>query len=86
MESLVVIPKDEAYETKEKDEKELTQSLATETLPEKKIVNVDKNTVYLEFKQKEGKEYNDAIMTNHEDLKEKKHEIKQLTFSANNVK
>jgi len=75
-ENLVNIPKDEFPEPKPQD-----NSLEKPGSPEKsklehKIVNVDKKVAYQDFKDKEGKEYNDAIVSSIESLKEKKEEIK----------
>jgi len=47
---------------------------------------VDKKVAYQDFKEKEGKEYNDSIVSSIESLKEKKEEIKEITNSCNNVK
>lgn len=51
-----------------------------------KIVNVDKKVAYSEFKDKEGREYNETITKNIESLKEKKEEIKSVTNQCNKVK
>jgi hypothetical protein len=40
---------------------------------------VDKKVAYSDFKEKEGKEYNDTIVQNIQSLKEKKEEIKNVT-------
>lgn len=60
--NLVNIPKDEFPEPKP-----LENSLEKPGSPEKaklenKIVNVDKKVAYQDYKDREGKEYNDAIV------------------------
>lgn len=49
-------------------------------------MNVDRNQVYQQFREKEGKEYNDAIVKNANDLKERRKEVRSLTDMANKLK
>lgn len=53
---------------------------------ENKIVDVDKKKAYTDFKDREGKEYNDSIVEAVESLKEKKEEIKYVTEQCNKIK
>lgn len=58
----------------------------SEILPERKIVNVDKNEAYQQFKSTVGLEVNNSIIKNIEQLKTKKDEIKNKTEEAQNIK
>lgn len=49
-------------------------------------MNVDKKVAYQDFKDKEGKEFNDTIVYNIDSLKEKKEEIKKVTNLCNSIK
>ncbi len=53
---------------------------------ERKIVNVDKNQAYQEYKSSGGLELNNSILRNIEELKQKKEEIKQMTEEAQKKK
>ena len=76
------IPKDD-FEDDEGDEK---KSPKHEVAPERKIVNVDKNEAYKEFKSTVGLEINNSIIKNIEELKSKKEEIKHKTEEATRIK
>lgn len=59
------MPKDDGEIINDKDDKKLDRSAEkNEKTFERKIINVDRNQVYLEFKEREGKEYNDSIIHN----------------------
>jgi len=45
----------------------------------KKMDNMDRNQIFLEYKEKEGKEYNENVVKNIITLKEKKQEIKEVS-------
>ncbi len=52
----------------------------------KKMDNIDRNQIFLEFRDKEGKEYNDSIVSNISTLKEKKEEIKETSELCQSLK
>jgi len=52
----------------------------------KKMENIDRNQIFLEFRDKEGKEYNDSIVSNISTLKEKKEEIKETSELCQGLK
>lgn len=65
IESLVIVQKDEGEILPVKDEKKTEKSPDKNNQSiDKKIVNVDRNQVYLTFRDKEGKEYHDSIINN----------------------
>ena len=64
------IPKD--YFEEDEDVENKKSPKKKEIVPERKIVNVDKNEAYLEFKTTVGLELNNSIITNIEELKNKK--------------
>lgn len=76
------IPKDEF----EEDEEDKKKSPKNEIVQERKIVNVDKNEAYQEFKSTVGLELNNSIIKNIEELKEKKEEIKKKTDDAQKIR
>ena len=70
--NLVNIPRDEFEE-----EPENTPPTARKDLkPERRIVNVDRNEAYQEFKSNSGQELNASILRNMEEVKEKQEEAK----------
>lgn len=73
--NLVNIPRDEFAEEVEN----APLSATKEKKIERKIVNVDKNEAYQEFKNSVGNDLNNAILKNIEDLKQKKEDIKTKT-------
>jgi len=52
----------------------------------KKMENIDRNQVFLDFKDKEGKEHNDSVLTNINALKDKKQEIKDISDQCQKTK
>ncbi|KAL4442793.1 hypothetical protein ABPG74_010682 [Tetrahymena malaccensis] len=86
IENLVNIPKDEFPEQKPQENTIEKPGSPEKSKLENKIVNVDKKVAYQDFKEKEGKEYNDSIVKNIDALKEKKEEIKQVTNLCNDIK
>lgn len=72
IESLVAVQKDEGEILPVKDEKKIEKSPDKNNQSiDKKIVNVDRNQVYLTFRDKEGKEYHDSIINNNVSKKKK---------------
>jgi kinesin family protein 6/9 len=70
---------------KEEDDKvdmspkvDLTKKAVEDEALLKKLQNLDKNQVFLTFKEKEGKDFNDIILKNINDVKERKLEVKEL--------
>jgi len=52
----------------------------------KQMQNLDKNQIFNQFKDKEGKEYNESVLKNIVALKEKKIDIKELSDKCQNTK
>jgi len=52
----------------------------------KQMQNLDKNQIFNQFKEKEGKEYNESVLKNITALKEKKQDIKELSDKCQNTK
>lgn len=72
--NLVNIPRDEFEE-----QGEVAVNVKKESRLQKKIVNVDKNEAYQQFKSTGGQELNNAILKNIEELKGKKEDIRVRT-------
>lgn len=53
---------------------------------EKKRKPIDKQSAFLEYKQQEGKHYEDQIVSHRQELKDKKTRVKELTEVCNNTK
>jgi len=52
----------------------------------KKMEGIDRNQIFLDFKDKEGREYNENVLKNIAALKEKKQEIKDLSEQCQKTK
>jgi len=52
----------------------------------KTMQSLDKNEIFNQFKEKEGKEYNETVLKNIAALKEKKQEIKDLSEQCQQTK
>jgi len=52
----------------------------------KRVQGLDKNEIFQNFKEKEGKEYNESVLKNIAALKEKKEEIKQYSDKCHDTK
>lgn len=62
------------------------EQLPKQVKEKKRIVNIDKKDAYLAYKESDGLEYNDQILSNINELKSKKIEIKELTETCNKIK
>lgn len=98
--SLVITNTDKAMEKpstakKEGDEvikemgdtmRSVEKSHYTDKSPEKRLVNVDRNQVFQDFREKEGLTYKQEILKASIDLKERKETLKENTASASEIK
>jgi len=50
------------------------------------VQGLDKNGIFQEYKEKEGKEYNESVLKNIAALKEKKEQIKEVSESCHDLK
>jgi len=64
---------------------EVRQQAPNEQLA-KRMDNMDRNQIFLEYKEKEGKEYNENVLKNITTLKEKKIEIKETSEECQRTK
>lgn len=52
----------------------------------KKMENIDRNQIFLDYKEKEGREFNEAVLKNISALKEKKEQIKEISEQCQKTK
>ncbi|KRX04254.1 P-loop containing nucleoside triphosphate hydrolase [Pseudocohnilembus persalinus] len=88
IENLVNIPKEEFQQlpNEQIQVEKIEDPIEAERKESKKIVNIDKNEAYKIYKEGDGQEYNEQILTNISTLKQKKQEINQLTVLCTQIK
>lgn len=91
VESLVAIPKDQKQAIVEGNVDMIESQLSQDRNQQagennNKLVNVDRQQVYLDYKNKEGLEYSNQITENFNNLQQRKQEIKEITQQAQQVK